>query len=128
LETNESNTTFWFHTPNHIVNRVLVLSLAIDDTLLGAWLIEASLHARSNGSAPLKDLLDSPGLFPFRLKPMSADSLMAASSKIDIVRHGLDDDLVMLRKQPAKSSSMGIRQTELFNDNRSIKSEQRSKE
>src|SRR5271157_3496122 len=40
-------------------------SLAIDNSRLVAWLVEASLHARANGSAPLKDLLDSPSLFPF---------------------------------------------------------------
>jgi len=77
-------------------------SLPIEDSRLSAWLIEASLHARANGSAPLKDLLDSPSLFPFRLKPMHAEGLLAASPKIDILRHGLDDDLVLLRRQPAK--------------------------
>ena len=73
-------------------------SLAVEDSQLIAWLVEASLHARANGSAPLKDLLDSPSLFPFRLKPMHAESLRAASSKLEILRHGLNDDLVMLRK------------------------------
>jgi len=81
-------------------------SLAVEDSRLIAWLVEASLHARANGSAPLKDLLDSPSLFPFRLKPIHAESLLAASSRLDILRHGLDDDLVMLRKQPAKGGAM----------------------
>lgn len=80
-------------------------SLAIEDSRLIAWLVEASLHARANGSAPLKDLLDSPSLFPFRLKPMRAESLQAASSNLEIMRHGLDDDLVMLRKQPIKGGA-----------------------
>ncbi len=74
-------------------------SLAVEDSRLIAWLVEASLHARANGSAPMKDLLDSPSLFPFRLKPMHAESLLSASSGLDILRHGLDDDLVMLRGQ-----------------------------
>ncbi len=81
------------------------LSLAVEDSRLIAWLVEASLHSRSNGSAPLKDLLDSPGLFPFRLKPIHAESLLAASSRLDILRHGLDDDLVMLRKPSTKGSA-----------------------
>jgi hypothetical protein len=72
--------------------------LAVDDSRLMAWLIEAAIHARANGSAPLKDLLDSPSLFPFRLKPTHVESLMAASSRLDFLRHGLDDDLVILRK------------------------------
>ncbi len=72
--------------------------LAIDDARLIAWLVEASLHARSNGSASLKDVFDSPSLFPFRLKPIHAENLLAVSSNFDMLRHGLDDDLVMLRK------------------------------
>ncbi len=77
--------------------------LAVEESRLIAWLAEASLHARANGSAPLKDLIDSPSLFPFRIKPVHAENLVAASSRLDLLRHGLDDDLVMLRKQPSKS-------------------------
>jgi hypothetical protein len=62
-----------------------------------AWLTEAALYTRANGLAPLKDLLDSPSLFPFRIKPIHAESLVAASCRLDILRHGLDDDLVVLR-------------------------------
>jgi hypothetical protein len=72
------------------------LSLAVDDPQLVSWLVEASLHARSNGSAPLKDLIESPSLFPFHLKLMSAESLLAASPRLDLLRHGLDDNMVML--------------------------------
>jgi hypothetical protein len=74
-------------------------TLAVDDSRLIAWLAEAFLQSRANGSLPLKDLLDSPSLFPFRLKPVNAESLVAPSSRLDILRHGLDDDLVMLRKR-----------------------------
>jgi len=77
-------------------------SLAVDDSRLITWLAEASLHARANGSAPLKDLFDNPNFFPFRIKPIHAESLVAASSRLDILRHGLDDDLVMLKERLAK--------------------------
>ncbi len=70
----------------------------IDDSKMIAWLVEASLYARANGSAPLKDLLNGPSLFPFRLKPIHAEILVSESSRLEILRHGLDDDLVMLRK------------------------------
>jgi hypothetical protein len=73
-------------------------TLPVDNTGLIAWLTEAALHSRANGSAPLRDLIDSPSFFPFRIKPIHADSLVAASSRLDILRHGLDDNLVMLRK------------------------------
>lgn len=73
-------------------------ALSIDDSRLIAWLVEASLHLRSSGSATLKELLDSPSIFPFRLKLIDAESLLAATSNIDILRHGLGDDLAVLRK------------------------------
>ncbi len=73
-------------------------ALPIDDHRLIAWLVEASLRARPTASAPLKELLDSPGLFPFRLKPIHARVLLAASASLDILRHGLDDDLVILKQ------------------------------
>jgi hypothetical protein len=82
-------------------------TLAIDDFRLIAWLAEASLHTRANGSAPLKDLIDSPSFFPFRIKPVHAESLVAASSRLDLLRHGLDDDLVMLRKNERKFRDEG---------------------
>ena len=72
-------------------------TLPIDDARLIAWLTEAALYARANGLAPLKALLDSPSLFPFRIKPIHAESLVAASCRLDMLRHGLDDDLVVLR-------------------------------
>ena len=63
-----------------------------------AWLAEALLADRTNGSAAAKDLLDSPSLFPFRLTPIPAQQLVSLSPRLDLFRHGLDDDLVMLRK------------------------------
>jgi len=74
-------------------------TLAVDDSRLIAWLAEASLHARADRSAPLKDLIESPSLFPFRIKPVHGENLVAASSRLDLLHHGLNDDLVMLRKQ-----------------------------
>jgi hypothetical protein len=72
--------------------------LVLDDCRLIAWLVETSLHARANGATPLRDLIDGPSCFPFRIKPVSAESLVAASPRLDLLRHGWDDVLVMLRK------------------------------
>ncbi len=80
------------------------ITLAIEDPRLIAWLAEASLLVRANVSAPLKDLIGSPSLFPFRIRPVHAESLVAASSRLDLLRHGLDDDLVMLRVDHRKKS------------------------
>ena len=81
------------------------VTLAVDDCRLIAWLAEASLHARANGWAPLKDLIDSPALFPFRIKPIYAANLVAASSRLDLLRHGLNEDLIILRNLTKKGGS-----------------------
>lgn len=77
------------------------ITLSVEDPRLIAWLTEAALHARANGSARLRDLLDSPDSFPFQIKPIPAESIGSASPRLDILRHGLDDAIVMLREQPA---------------------------
>jgi len=76
-------------------------SLAIDDPRLIGWLIEASLQATINRSGPLRGLIASPGLFPFRLQPLQAEILLATCPRVELLRHGLDDELVMLRQRPA---------------------------
>lgn len=67
----------------------------IEDPRRVAWMVEASLHARQIKSTALKDLLDGPNLFPFRLARVSPDQLSPFASRLDILRHGSDDDLVM---------------------------------
>jgi len=71
----------------------------IDNPRLISWLIEASLHTRSNGSGAIKDLLDGANLFPLRLAHLSAEQLVSMSPCLDLLRHGLDDDLVTLRSK-----------------------------
>lgn len=69
---------------------------SIHEPRLIAWMAEASLHVRANGAAPLRDLLESPSNFPFRLAHVSVEQLASLSPRMDVLRHGLDDDLVML--------------------------------
>lgn len=76
--------------------------VTVDDSRLIAWLTEAALYARAEGSASLKELIDSPCFFPFQIKPIHSENLLAVSSRLDILRHGLDDDLVILRKPTTK--------------------------
>lgn len=75
------------------------LSIHIAHVELIAWLSEAFLHAQSNGSVALRTFLDSTSLFPLRLRPISADHLVAVSGRLDSLRHGLDQDLIMLRTE-----------------------------
>ncbi len=71
---------------------------SVEDPKLIAWIVEASLRARTNRSAAIKELLVSPSLFPFRLAHISAGHMASLSPRLDILRHGLDDELLILRQ------------------------------
>ena len=71
---------------------------SIQDPKLIAWLVEASLCARADGSAIIEDLLDGTSLFPFQLARVSAERIVSFSPRLDLLRHGLDENLLMLRK------------------------------
>jgi len=75
------------------------ISLTIAQVEVIAWLAEAFLHAHPNGSVALRTVIDSTSLFPFRLSPVFADHLVAVSGRLDVLRHGLDQDLIMLRTE-----------------------------
>lgn len=74
----------------------------IEEHRVTAWVVEAFLHARGNSPAALKDILEAPSLFPFRVGYISAENLTTTSPRIDILRHGLDQQLIMLRTTPDK--------------------------
>jgi hypothetical protein len=71
----------------------------IEEPGLIAWMVETSLHTRENEAAAVNDLLDSPSMFPFRLTRISGEHLASLSPRLDILRHSLDEDLVMLRER-----------------------------
>jgi len=79
----------------------------INQPQLIAWLVESFLYTQESRSAPLRVALSPPSLFPFRFRPMSADQLVAVSDRLDLLRHGLDQELIMLRTvtQPAAKRS-----------------------
>ncbi|HPB88405.1 MAG TPA: hypothetical protein PLP59_12870, partial [Thermotogota bacterium] len=74
-------------------------TIAVKDPQLAVWLVEASLHSRTQGSAPLNELLDNPALFPIRIKPIPAESLLNLSPRLELLRHGLDNELIILKKR-----------------------------
>jgi len=83
------------------------ISRAIAHVELIVWLAEAFLHAHPSGSVALRTILGSTSLFPFHLSPISADHLIAASKRLDMLRHGLDQDLIMLRTESLPAAKGG---------------------
>lgn len=74
-------------------------TISIDNERMIAWLVEAVLHARETGMAPFQNLLDNPSLFPFRIKPVHTEGILAVNDRIDVLRHRLNEELVMLRSR-----------------------------
>lgn len=75
-------------------------TLSIKDSQIAAWLIEALLYATESGSAAMDSLLTAPAMFPFQMPPLSADQIATASGRIELVRHGVDESLLMIAKGP----------------------------
>ena len=71
--------------------------LPVSASRLIAWLVEALLRVIPNGTCPLKAVLNSPSFFPFILKT-GPSRFFCASGQIEVIRHGLDEDLVTLHK------------------------------
>lgn len=91
--------------------------LKVADPVIIAWLIEASVHAQQRKSSDLRTLIGSPSLFPFKTEHIYSELIMNASSRLEIQRHGLDEDLVTLkRKAKAKKKEPEHKQQTLFSE------------
>jgi hypothetical protein len=80
--------------------------IVIEDPGLVVWMVEAVLHANRNGSGSLTAVFDSPSIFPFKLHQLSGTRLCALSPTIEIVRHGLDDEMIILKRAGEHASRL----------------------
>jgi hypothetical protein len=72
-----------------------ILPRTVTDMKLAVWLIEASLLAGTATSAPVRDLIQSPALFPFTI-PTPGIRDLESNARLQSYRHGLDEDMVIL--------------------------------
>lgn len=71
--------------------------VVITDPNLAILLYEAALHADKEGKSALGLLKNNPAFFPFQLPILTGDYISQQSGTIDVVRYGLDDELLKLR-------------------------------
>lgn len=71
--------------------------MRIDNPSFANWILEATMFASDTTSIDFRSLANSPALFPFHLTLVTPEAL-ANSRRLEIVRHGVADDLVLLRK------------------------------
>lgn len=67
------------------------------DTKASILVIEAALHAIPEGKGMLGLLLNNPAFFPFQIPSMTGDFISQMSNRIEVVRYGLDDELLKLK-------------------------------
>jgi hypothetical protein len=68
------------------------------DTDLAILMIESALLATPDAKSALGLLTNNPALFPFQIPTMTGDYVSQRCDRMDVVRHGLDEELVKLRE------------------------------
>jgi hypothetical protein len=71
--------------------------LIITDQNLAILMCEAALHAAPEGKGALGTLQNHPAFFPFHLPVVRGDSISLRTDRIDVIRYGLDDELLKLK-------------------------------
>lgn len=72
--------------------------LAISDSRLAILMFESALLTTPAAKCALGLLLNNPAFFPFQLPAMTGDFVSPRNNRIDVVRYGLDDELLKLKK------------------------------
>lgn len=69
----------------------------IADEIVAILMIESALLAIPEAKGSLGQFMNNPALFPFNLPRMTGDYISRQSDRIDVVRYGLDDELLKLK-------------------------------
>ena len=67
------------------------------DQNLVMLMFEAALHTTPEGQGALSLLLNHPAFFPFHLSVVTGASIAQRNDWIDVVRYGLDDEMLKIR-------------------------------
>ncbi|MBK6280983.1 MAG: hypothetical protein IPF57_24065 [Gammaproteobacteria bacterium] len=73
--------------------------VSIAEPNLAILMFESALLATPEAKGTLGLLLNNPAFFPFQLPVMTGDFVSQRSERIDVVRYGLDDELLKLKDQ-----------------------------
>ena len=71
--------------------------MSIAEPNLAILMIESALLATPEAKSALGLLLNNPAFFPFQLPVMTGDFASQRSGRIDVIRYGLDDELLKLK-------------------------------
>lgn len=71
--------------------------ILIDDADLAVLMLKSALHAIPDGKGALGIMLSNPAFFPFYLPVMTCDFISQRCNQIEVIRYGLDDELLKLK-------------------------------
>jgi hypothetical protein len=71
---------------------------AIDNMRTVGLLLEGALHTIPDGKSAINNLYDNPGFYMFDIPRMTGDFVAQANSRIEVMRFGLDDEILKLRE------------------------------
>jgi len=74
-------------------------TMIISDPNLLILLYESALHTDKEGRATLGILKNNPAFFPFQMPVLTGDFISQQRNTIDVVRYGLDEELLKLRTE-----------------------------
>lgn len=72
-------------------------AIKVDNVELAILLYKSALHATRDGKMSFEILKNNPALFPFELPILTGDYIAQNSKTIDIIRYGLDEQLLQLK-------------------------------
>jgi len=72
-------------------------SFPVTDPKVATWLLEAAVTSAPDGVTDFHGLVNGPCLFPFQIGRMAPEHL-AASGRLEVVRHGLEETIVRVRR------------------------------
>lgn len=71
----------------------------VTDPKVATWLLETAVTSAPDGVTDFRSLVNGPCLFPFQIDRIAPEQL-AASGRLEVVRHGLEETIVRVRKPP----------------------------
>lgn len=71
--------------------------IVVADIDVATLLLEGALHANPEGKSTMGMLLNDPAFFPFKLPVLSGDRVAQQATRIEVVRYGLDDELLKVK-------------------------------
>lgn len=72
--------------------------LSIEDPKVAILLVESALLANPEAKSALGLILNNPAFFPFSLPSMTGDFVSKNCERIEVIRYGLDDELLKLMR------------------------------